>query len=59
MDAKLSSFFVDQNPYFFVYNDSNGDVEKWPFDNPHYIILNLAVGGDWGGAQGIDPQSFQ
>ena len=51
-------FFVDQNPYFFVYNDSNGDVEKWPFDNPHYIILNLAVGGDWGGAQGIDPTKF-
>ena len=58
MDAKLSSFFRRPKPLLFVYNDSNGDVEKWPFDNPHYIILNLAVGGDWGGAQGIDPTKF-
>ena len=28
--------------------------KKWPFNNPHYVILNLAIGGDWGGALGID-----
>ena len=51
-------YLVDNGSYFFVYNDSNGDVAKWPFDEPHYIILNLASGGDWGGAQGIDPSAF-
>ncbi len=26
----------------------------WPFNRAFYLILNLAWGGDWGGAQGID-----
>jgi len=51
-------YLLDNESYFFVYNDSNGDVAKWPFDEPHYIILNLAIGGDWGGIQGIDPSAF-
>ena len=51
-------YLVDDLPFFFVYNDSNGDISKWPFDAPHYMILNLAIGGDWGGIQGIDPSSF-
>ncbi len=29
-------------------------TSAWPFDAPHFLILNLAIGGDWGGAQGID-----
>ena len=44
--------------YFFIYNDSNGDQYKWPFNLNHYLILNLAVGGDWGGVQGIDQTQF-
>jgi len=51
-------FLIDDSPFFFVYNDSNGDEAKWPFDSPHYMILNLAIGGDWGGVQGIEPSSF-
>ena len=30
----------------------------WPFDQNFYIILNLAIGGTWGGAQGIDDTIF-
>ena len=33
-------------------------MAKWPFNEPQYIILNLAIGGDWGGIQGIDPTVF-
>ena len=51
-------FLIDDSPFFFVYNDSNGNEAKWPFDSPHYMILNLAIGGDWGGVQGIEPSSF-
>ena len=51
-------YLIDNEPYFFVYNDSDGDIGKWPFDEPHYIILNLAIGGDWGGAQGVSPSAF-
>ena len=36
---------------------------NWPFDQPFFFILNVAVGGNWGGAQGIDnsifPQSME
>lgn len=37
--------------------------QSWPFDQPFHLLLNLAVGGEWGGAQGIDtsvfPQEFR
>ena len=51
-------YLIDDEPFFFVYNDSKGDNSKWPFDDPHYIILNLAIGGDWGGVQGISTSDF-
>lgn len=38
-------------------NDRRG-VGTWPFDSPAYIILNLAIGGDWGGKRGIAPDLF-
>jgi len=57
-DSTYIRYLVDDEPYFFIYNDSNGDEDKWPFNKPQYIILNLAVGGDWGGAEGIDPSVF-
>ena len=57
-DSTYLRFLVDNNPYFFIYNDSNGDQNKWPFNLNHYLILNLAVGGDWGGVQGIDQTQF-
>jgi hypothetical protein len=33
-------------------------VDSWPFDKPQYLILNLAIGGDWGGRKGIDDATF-
>jgi len=27
---------------------------EWPFDKPFHVILNVAFGGDFGGAKGID-----
>jgi beta-glucanase (GH16 family) len=44
--------FVDDTEYFYYNN--NGETDAWPFDNPQNIILNLAMGGGWGGAQGMD-----
>lgn len=45
--------YVDDQPYF-TYNDTT-DERTWPFNEPQNIILNLAMGGGWGGAQGMDP----
>ena len=46
----------------FGYNPSanltNENYEAWPFDQPFHLILNLAVGGMWGGQQGVDPEAF-
>lgn len=33
-------------------------TKEWPFDQPFYFILNLAVGGNWGNAYGIDNSIF-
>lgn len=44
--------FVDGKEYFY-YNNSK-EKGAWPFDEPQNIILNLAMGGGWGGAQGMD-----
>jgi beta-glucanase (GH16 family) len=30
----------------------------WPFDRKFYLIVNLAIGGDWGGSHGIDDTIF-
>jgi beta-glucanase (GH16 family) len=37
-----------------VRNDQSGGKGAWPFDVPFQMILNLAIGGDWAGAKGID-----
>jgi beta-glucanase (GH16 family) len=54
---KKIEFFVDERKYFTLENDGTG-VDSWPFDAPHYLILNLAIGGSWGGQQGIDDNIF-
>lgn len=32
--------------------------EAFPFDQEFFLILNLAIGGNWGGAQGVDVNIF-
>ncbi len=55
--ADSLSIFVDSLKYFTFYNEHTG-WEVWPFNKNFHFILNLAVGGDWGGAQGIDLSAF-
>jgi beta-glucanase (GH16 family) len=55
-------FFYDDSLYFSFQNDMAGDPGTWPFDQPHYLLINLAYGGGWGGREGVDtallPQRF-
>ncbi len=46
--------FMDDSLYFTFENDMTGNNDTWPFDKPHYLLLNLAYGGAWGGQQGVD-----
>ena len=48
---------IDGNIYFRFANEHTG-YEAWPFDNRMYLLLNLAVGGSWGGQQGVDDTIF-
>jgi len=50
-------FYIDKNKYFTVTNENKG-WQYWPFDKRFHLILNLAVGGNWGGAQGVEPADF-
>ena len=49
--------FVDDQ-LFFEYKNEGLGVSKWPYDKPFYLILNVAVGGAWGSAMGIDDSAF-
>ena len=53
-------FFVDgKSVYTFAPKDKS--VEVWPFDQPFYFIINVAVGGNFGGPAVDDtifPQQF-
>lgn len=51
-------FFVDQQKYFTYTKEEGAGQDAWPFDQPHYLILNLAIGGAWGGQKGIDDSIF-
>ncbi|MDG5489514.1 glycoside hydrolase family 16 protein [Sphingomonas sp. BGYR3] len=49
---------MDGQPYFRFDNDGKGDRATWPFDKPFRLILNIAIGGTWGGSKGIDDAAF-
>jgi len=55
-DQDKIDFFVDDTKYFTFTNQ--GGWEKWPFDQRFHLLLNIAVGGDWGGVQGVDDNIF-
>nr|MCU0369272.1 glycoside hydrolase family 16 protein [Cyclobacteriaceae bacterium] len=47
-------FYVDETLYHTVTRDPNEDFKGWPFDQRFHLIMNIAVGGNWGGQKGID-----
>ena len=51
--------FVNDRHYFTFPNERRTDPDaswpEWPFDHPFHFVLNIAVGGNWGGAEGVDP----
>lgn len=50
------TFYIDKKEIVkFNKNDYIGHAD-WPFDHPFYFIMNLAIGGTWGGP--IDDKIF-
>ncbi len=56
-DQEKMDFSVDGKVYFTYQNEKSG-VEAWPFGQRFYLILNIAIGGSWGGQKGIDNAIF-
>ncbi|TMI89943.1 MAG: glycoside hydrolase family 16 protein [Bacteroidetes bacterium] len=52
-DNSLMKISVDSSQYLTFVNEHTG-YDAWPFDNKMFLILNIAVGGNWGGQQGVD-----
>ncbi|MDX1933279.1 MAG: glycoside hydrolase family 16 protein [Capsulimonadales bacterium] len=48
-------FFVDDKKFFTYANDGKN---VWTFDKKYYLLVNLAIGGSWGGQKGVDATAF-
>jgi beta-glucanase (GH16 family) len=56
-DQQKINFLLDDSLVFSYSNSGNGHKE-WPFDKRFHLLLNIAVGGNWGGQQGVDDTIF-
>jgi beta-glucanase (GH16 family) len=48
-DADHITIGVDNRNFLQFANPKDGDHHKWPFSDPQYLILNVAIGGMMGG----------
>lgn len=46
-------FLIDDWRYF-TFRREGSSFEAWPFDRRFHLLLNIAVGGNWGGQEGVD-----
>lgn len=49
-------FLVNDQQYYTYERKDGADYTTWPFDQPFYLIANLAIGGSWGG---MDKSRFE
>ncbi|MFI5156574.1 MAG: family 16 glycosylhydrolase [Chitinophagales bacterium] len=56
-DEKSILISIDGRNYFKFFNE-HYDYGGWPFNQPMHILLNLAIGGNWGGQKGVDDGIF-
>lgn len=59
------TFSVNGKPYYKVTKKPGASYKQWPFDQDYYLIMNVAMGGSWGGKgrdkyppDGIDNRSL-
>ena len=56
-DPEEIRMYCDTTKYF-AFKNEHKTFQEWPFDKPFYLILNVAVGGAWGGVKGVDSLAF-
>lgn len=47
-------FYVDDKLFHTITRNPKDDFKGWPFDQKFHLLLNIAVGGNWGGKNGVD-----
>jgi len=47
-------FLIDNDMYYSVARNPKDDFKGWPFDKKFHLLMNIAVGGNWGGKEGVD-----
>jgi len=55
--ADRLDFYFDDEKYFTCPRKDEG-IGEWPFFTSQYLLINLAIGGAWGGTKGIDEAIF-
>lgn len=62
-ETSIGFYIDDPDNVFYTYSPANKTDDNWPFNKNQFFILNLAVGGTWGGYEGIDnsifPQTYE
>ncbi len=53
-NTKIEFYLDDPANVVNSYSPSNATSQNWPFAQNFYFIMNFAVGGVWGGLQGVD-----
>ncbi len=49
--------YIDDQLVLEFPNEGKGP-QGWPFDHRFHLLMNIAVGGDWGGKEGVDEGAF-
>ncbi|TAH19366.1 MAG: glycoside hydrolase family 16 protein [Cytophagales bacterium] len=57
-DGKVIDWYVDDKKYFSFFNTNGGTKDTYPFTYNFHLLLNIAIGGSWGGQKGIDDTIF-
>lgn len=57
---KYIKFYLDteDNIKLTFLRPSISNSDNWPFSKPYYFLMNIAVGGNWGGAEGVANNIF-
>lgn len=49
--------YIDDELVLEFPNEGTGPA-AWPFDQRFHFLINIAVGGNWGGKEGVDERAF-
>ena len=55
-EDRIDFYFNDTKT--FTFKNEEKTWKEWPYFEPEYFIINLAIGGSWGGQQGIEDSIF-